>query len=186
MVRPLSCWGRPRGRCALRNCAAPLFLARTLTLFRPARQGYLIVEGLFDAREVAALQATVESFKQNDLLYDQSTTEMQNFQLHEISECSALLRALPYKPEVKRCLTTLLNGDTDPLEVLGDQMFLCVQLVQAAPCCRLAQRLTRALLDGQEAGPDRPGHLVPPGRPTFAPGRTTPTFSLTGQRPPSH
>ena len=185
MVRPLSCWGRPRGRCALRNCAAPLFLARTLTLFRPARQGYLIVEGLFDAREVAALQATVESFKQNDLLYDQSTTEMQNFQLHEISECSALLRALPYKPEVKGCLTTLLNGDTDPLEVLGDQMFLFVQLVQAAPCCRLAQRLTRALLDGQEAGPDRPGHLVPPGRPTFA-LTATPTFALTGRRLLSH
>ena len=73
---------------------------RSLSGFALLLQGYLIVEGLFDAREVAALQATVESFKQNDLLYDQSTTEMQNFQLHEISECSALLRALPTAGQV--------------------------------------------------------------------------------------
>eukprot|EP01052_Picozoa_sp_SAG31_P019696 SAG31_NODE_1447_length_8308_cov_58.914881_8_plen_205_part_00 len=94
--------------------------------------GYLIVEGLFDRREVAALQATVESFKRQGLLYDQSVTEKQNYQLHEISACSRLCRALPYKPSVKACLATLLGGgggdgdggSSEPLEILGDQMFL--------------------------------------------------------------
>ena len=85
---------------------------------------YLIVEGLLGPRDVAALQACVETFKQQGLLYDQSVTHLQNYQLHEISECSALCRALPWKPEVKQCLTTLLGGDEDPLEVMGDQMFL--------------------------------------------------------------
>ena len=87
-------------------------------------EGYLIVEGLFSTRDVAALQETVETFKRQGLLYDQSVTAKQNYQLHEISECSSLLRALPWKPSVKRCLTTLLGGDVDPLEVMGDQMFL--------------------------------------------------------------
>ena len=86
--------------------------------------GYLIVDGLFGSRDVAALQETVESFKRQGLLYDQSVTAKQNYQLHEISECSSLLRALPWKASVKQCLTTLLGGDEDPLEVMGDQMFL--------------------------------------------------------------
>jgi ectoine hydroxylase len=86
--------------------------------------GFLIVEGLFSERDVAALQESVETFKRQGLLYDQSVTEKQNYQLHGISECSRLCRALPWKPEVKQCLTTLLGGDADPLEVMGDQMFL--------------------------------------------------------------
>lgn len=84
----------------------------------------MIVEGLFEPQDVAALQVTVENFKRQGLLYDQSVTHLQNFQLHDISACSALCRALPFKEEVRQCLTTLLGGDKDPLEIMGDQMFL--------------------------------------------------------------
>ena len=87
-------------------------------------RGFLIVKNLFTPREVAALQVTVETIKRLGLLYDQSTTERQNFQLHSISDTSRLCRALPWKPEVKACITSLLGGDDQPLEVLGDQMFL--------------------------------------------------------------
>eukprot|EP01047_Picozoa_sp_COSAG01_P074870 COSAG01_NODE_12649_length_1704_cov_1.520249_4_plen_172_part_00 len=80
---------------------------------------------LLSGREVAALQAGVETFKREGRRYDQSiVAAKQNYQLHKISECSLLCRALPWKDEVKACLTTLLGGDEDPLEIMGDQMFL--------------------------------------------------------------
>ena len=50
----------------------PTLSALDVSSFR--REGYLIVDGLLDGRELSALKATVADFKARGLLFDQSRT----------------------------------------------------------------------------------------------------------------
>ena len=93
------------------------------------RDGYLAVEGFWDAAEVAAMQAELERLKAGGLLRnvatdgDGQTTSAQrlNLQLCPMSPHSRLFRAMPFAPKVVAAVEQLIGG---PLHLQLDQVFL--------------------------------------------------------------
>ena len=92
-------------------------------------EGYTVAERLFDADEVAAMQAEVLRFQTDGLIRNVSTDgdgsthskTKQNLQLCPMSPHSDLFKALPFDDRVKSAVGTLLDGDV----VLHlDQIFL--------------------------------------------------------------
>ena len=68
------------------------------------------------------MRLSVQAFKREGLLHDQSNTSQRNYQMHWLSEVSALWRALPWNSRVKAAVEKLL--DTPNIEIHLDQMFL--------------------------------------------------------------
>lgn len=67
------------------------------------------------------MRRTVQSFKREGFLHDQSVTDAaQNYQMHFLSEVSALWRALPWEDRVMDAVTRLL--DSPNIEVHLDQV----------------------------------------------------------------
>jgi hypothetical protein len=67
------------------------------------------------------MRRTVQSFKREGFLHDQSVTDdAQNYQMHFLSEVSQLWRALPWEDRVQDAVTRLL--DTPNIEVHLDQV----------------------------------------------------------------
>jgi ectoine hydroxylase-related dioxygenase (phytanoyl-CoA dioxygenase family) len=92
-------------------------------------QGYLIVPGFFDEREVDALQKEVERLKREGKLHNVATdgdgtthsATKANLQLCPMSPHSELFKALPFSPKVRRAVSELIG---DPVVLHLDQVFL--------------------------------------------------------------
>ncbi|MEE2658236.1 MAG: phytanoyl-CoA dioxygenase family protein [Candidatus Latescibacterota bacterium] len=92
-------------------------------------QGWTCLPGLFDDREVAALQAEVARFQGEGLVRNVRTdndgethSEKEiNFQLIPLFDKSDLMRALPFDPRVVNGISALIG---DPFLLHLDQMFL--------------------------------------------------------------
>ena len=93
------------------------------------RDGYLIVPGFFNEREVAALQAEISRLKQNGKLINVATEgdgkthtdKVANLQLCPMSPHSDLFKALPFVPKVREAIEALIGG---PVVLHLDQVFL--------------------------------------------------------------
>ncbi|MBI3829540.1 MAG: phytanoyl-CoA dioxygenase family protein [Planctomycetes bacterium] len=93
------------------------------------REGYTVAPHLFDAREVAALQADIERLKRLGKLRNVATdgdgkthsTQKVNLQICPMYRESTLVRALPFVPKVVEAVTSLI-GDRVILHL--DQCFL--------------------------------------------------------------
>ncbi len=91
--------------------------------------GYVAVPRFFTPRQVQALQAEVERFKQEGRLRNVATegdgkthsTTRANLQLIPLFDKSDLLRALPFEPKVLQAVGQLIG---DPFILHLDQMFL--------------------------------------------------------------
>ena len=91
--------------------------------------GFAVVEGLFDARETAALQAEVARFQSEGLVRNVRTLgdgtsiaeNEANLQLIPLYDKSPLLRALPFESKVMDIITQLIG---EPYILHLDQMFL--------------------------------------------------------------
>jgi phytanoyl-CoA hydroxylase len=92
-------------------------------------QGWCVVEGLFDDREVAALAAEVDRFQREGLVRNVRTegdgetpsSERANLQLIPLFDKSPLIRALPFADRVTDAVSRLIG---DPYLLHLDQMFL--------------------------------------------------------------
>ncbi len=92
-------------------------------------EGYTTLPDLFDAREIAALQAEIERFKRQGLGRNVATdgdgethsTTKVNFQVIPLLDKSDLIRALPYEPKVLDAVSQLIG---QPFVLHLDQMFL--------------------------------------------------------------
>ncbi len=93
------------------------------------RDGFLAVEGFWNAEEVAAMQAELERLKADGLLKNVATdgdgqttsTQKLNLQLCPMSPHSRLFRAMPFSPKVAQAVGQLIGG---PLRLQLDQVFL--------------------------------------------------------------
>ncbi|MEM1211174.1 MAG: phytanoyl-CoA dioxygenase family protein [Planctomycetota bacterium] len=92
-------------------------------------EGYTVLEGLFDEREVAAMQAEVQRFQDTGLIHNVKTqgdgsthsTGKVNLQLCPMSPHSELFIALPFLDKVRLNVASLIGDDT----ILHlDQVFL--------------------------------------------------------------
>jgi hypothetical protein len=84
-----------------------------------------IIPNFFSPEEAEAMRRSVQAFKAEGMLHDQSTGPadgVQNYQMHYLSEVSWLWRALPWEDRVMEAVTALL--DCPNIEVHLDQMFL--------------------------------------------------------------
>jgi ectoine hydroxylase-related dioxygenase (phytanoyl-CoA dioxygenase family) len=97
------------------------------TQFR--EHGYTAVEKFFDDREVAAMQAEVQRWREEGLLRDVTPKEegatdapqSQNLQLIPISDHSRLFKALPFVDKVRQSVAKLIG---EPFKLHLDQTFL--------------------------------------------------------------
>ena len=95
-------------------------LTLTLPLLDPG-----VIPNFFSPEEAEAMRRSVQAFKSEGMLHDQSTGPadgVQNYQMHWLSEVSGLWRALPWDDRVMEAVTALL--DCPNIEVHLDQMFL--------------------------------------------------------------
>ena len=84
-----------------------------------------VIPNFFSPEEAEAMRRSVQAFKSEGMLHDQSTGPadgVQNYQMHWLSEVSGLWRALPWEDRVMEAVTALL--DCPNIEVHLDQMFL--------------------------------------------------------------
>ncbi|MDR3707639.1 MAG: phytanoyl-CoA dioxygenase family protein [Capsulimonadaceae bacterium] len=92
-------------------------------------EGYLIVPGFFESREVAAMQGEIERFKREGKLRNVATegdgathsTTKANLQLCPMSPHSELFKTLPFAPEVRAAISELIGN---PVVLHLDQVFL--------------------------------------------------------------
>jgi len=93
------------------------------------RDGFLAVEGFWNADEVAAMRAELERFKEEGLLRNVATEgdgqthsiKKANLQLCPMSPHSHLFRAMPFAPKVVAAIEELIGG---PVRLQLDQVFL--------------------------------------------------------------
>lgn len=83
------------------------------------QNGFLAVDGFFDARETAALQADVKRLRENGFLRNVHTLgdgathdeSAQNLQMCPAGYCSALIRSLPFCPRVVATVSALIGPE---------------------------------------------------------------------------
>ena len=103
-----------------------MFSEQQLEQFRT--DGYVIVPGFFDEREVAAIQAEMDRLKRDGLIYNVATEgdgatpsqTAENLQLCPMSPHSRLFKALPFAPKVTEAIHELIG---DPVVLHLDQTF---------------------------------------------------------------
>lgn len=112
--------------------------------------------------EAEAMRRTVQSFKREGFLHDQSVTESaQNYQMHFLSEVSTLWRALPWEGRVMDAVTRLL--DSPNIEVHLDQVInLQVSRPPAYPLSRALTRCVKCCADVFETTSEWPRYCFPP------------------------
>src|SRR5262249_797941 len=82
------------------------------------REGYVIVDHFFDAREVAAMRAELERFKREGKIANVATTgdgktissQTLNYQIIPLNNISDLYRALPFAPKMVEAVRQCLGG----------------------------------------------------------------------------
>ncbi len=104
-----------------------VFQPEEIAKFR--EEGYIARPTFFSAQETAAIQAEIERFKREGLVYNVATdgdgktpsSQLVNLQLCPMSPKSPLFRALPFHPRVVEALSELIG---DPVVLHLDQVFL--------------------------------------------------------------
>ena len=85
------------------------------------RDGYLIKHDFFAPAEVEAMQAHIAQIDSSFLTNNSGTDRGDHLYCGEITSVSSLFRSLPYRPEVKAAISSLLGG---PAAVNSSQYFM--------------------------------------------------------------